>query len=178
MARKRSSGRRASGKAASKGKRGGANQAVKRQAPSLRQELEQAAADMAYISESDRPFQFFTLPGEGEGDLSAEGFLLRLGVSQQFIDDFGVPVAKLIEERTVEDFLPSDDDLAERAGGEANDPQLIAEQKRYRNLKAVLQKRLRGVKVFRVGTVEIRCYIAGLDQDGNLSGLVTTAIET
>jgi hypothetical protein len=146
--------------------------------PSLREELERAAAGLSHMSESDYPFQFFTLPAESENDLTPEGFLYRLGVSQQFIDEFNVPTDKLIEEWTLDDFFPNQDDLSERHGTDADDPQVVSEWERIQRLKEVLERRLRGVKVFRVGQVEIRCYIAGLDEQGNIAGLVTTAIET
>jgi hypothetical protein len=34
------------------------------------------------------------------------------------------------------------------------------------------------VKVIRVGTVAVRCYVAGIDERGDIAGLVTTSIET
>jgi hypothetical protein len=49
---------------------------------------------------------------------------------------------------------------------------------RYEELLALLEKRLRDVKVYRVGSIEIACYIAGLDDQGNLAGLKTIAVET
>ena len=145
---------------------------------SLREELEKAAAGLRYTSESDYPFQFFTLPAEGENDLTPQGFLNRLGVSQQFLDEINLPIDRLIEERTLDGFFPTEDALAGYQGTDTSDPKVVAESKRFRKLEAVLRKRLRGVKVLRVGQVEIRCYIAGFDEHGAISGLVTTAIET
>jgi hypothetical protein len=144
---------------------------------SLRDELEEAAAGLSHYSESDYPYQFFTLPSAGESDLTAEGFIMRLGISQQFIDEFSVPVDKLIEERALDDFLQTED-WAAPSGDDQSGPESAAEFARTRRLKEVLKKRLRGVKVFRVGQVDIRCYIAGLDEQNNIVGLVTTAIET
>lgn len=140
---------------------------------SLRDELEEAADGLSYQSESYRPYQFFTLPAEGEGDLTPEGFIIRLGISQQFIDEFNVPVDKLVEERALDDFLQTEDWAVDQS-----DPEAVSELARIRRLKEVLRKRLRGVTVFRVGRIDIRCYIAGLDEQNNLAGLVTTAIET
>ena len=140
---------------------------------SLRDELEEAAAGLSHLSESDYPYQFFTLPAEGESDLTPEGFIMRLGISLQFIEDFNVPVDKLIEERALDDFLQTDDGDVDES-----DPESASELARIRRLKKVLRRRLRGVTVFRVGHVEIRCYIAGLDEQNNIAGLVTTAIET
>ncbi len=145
---------------------------------SLRDELEAAAAGLSHKSESDYPYQFFTLPAESEKDLTPEGFLNRLGISPQLLSEFDVPVDNLIEERVFENFFPEEDDLAERHGTDTSDPEVASEWKKIQRLKDVLTKRLRGIKVFRVGQIEIRCYIAGLDEQGNLAGLVTTVIET
>lgn len=72
---------------------------------SLREELEKAATGLTYSSESDYPFQFFTLPAEGENDLTPQGFLNRIGVSQQFIDEINLPIGQLIEERKLAGFF-------------------------------------------------------------------------
>jgi len=156
----------------------GSATALRGRISALREELEKAAAGLNYSSESDYPFRFFTLPAEDETDLTPQGFLSRIGVSQQFIDEVSLPIDRLVEERTLDGFFPTDDDLAEYYGIDASDPKIVSESKRFRKLETVLKKRLHGVKVLRVGQVEIRCYIAGLDEDGNIAGLVTTAIET
>jgi hypothetical protein len=49
---------------------------------------------------------------------------------------------------------------------------------RYENLVSLLERRLRDVKVYRVGKTEIDCYALGLDDQGNLAGLKTVAVET
>ena len=49
---------------------------------------------------------------------------------------------------------------------------------RYEELMRLLSTRLRDVKVYRVGKVEIECYILGLDGHDNLAGLRTVAVET
>jgi hypothetical protein len=144
----------------------------------LGEELEKAAEGLLYKSESDYPFKFFTLPAEGDDDLTPQGFLSRIGLSQQLIDELNLPLDRLIEERAFDGFLPSADDLADAHGTDTSDPAVAAKSKRYRKLEAALRKRLRGLKVFRVGQVEIRCYVAGLDERGYIAGLVTTAIET
>ena len=140
--------------------------------------LEKAAKGLRYTSESDYPYQFFTLPAEGDDDLTPQGFLNRIGLSQELIDELNLPLERLVEERAFDDFFPSADDLAGYHGTDTSDPEVVAESKRYRKLEAVLRKRLRGVKVLRVGQVEIRCYVAGLDARGYIAGLVTTAVET
>ncbi|HXU32406.1 MAG TPA: nuclease A inhibitor family protein [Thermoanaerobaculia bacterium] len=143
----------------------------------LREQLEKAAQGILFSSESDYPLQFFTLPAGELTTLNLEDFLGRLGISAELSGEFGVPQKDWAEERPLDGFLPSIEELAEHYGTSTSDPQVIKESKRLRKLEALLKRRLRDVKVFRVGQVEIRCYIAGLVK-GDIAGLVTTAIET
>ncbi|MEP6952059.1 MAG: nuclease A inhibitor family protein [Ginsengibacter sp.] len=152
--------------------------------PELCEELETAAAGLLNTSESDFPYKFFSLSQhDTRGDtgvvkLTGLGFLVAIGISEELIDQYKLPVDQLIEERTLDGFFPSIEDIAGFYGTDTNDPKVIAESKRFRKLEALLKKRLHEVKVFRVGQVEIRCYIAGFAKHGNIAGLVTTAIET
>jgi len=159
-------------------KKAAAGAAGKRRPLTLREELEKAAKGLSFMSESDYTFQFFTLPVWDNNAFTPEGFLSSLGISQMLIDELNLPVDRVIEERAFADFLPSADDLAGRDGVDVSDPNVVAESKRYRKLEAALKKRLRDLKVFRVGQVEIRCFLAGLDETGHIAGLVTTAVET
>ncbi|HEU4391041.1 MAG TPA: nuclease A inhibitor family protein [Blastocatellia bacterium] len=143
----------------------------------LRHALQEAASGLTHQSDSYYPFRFFSLPSEGKEDLTAEGFLIRLGISQQAIDEFELPVTKLIEEQPLEDFLPTLEYLANTGGVDTSDPEEIADAKQFTRLEALLKKRLRDVKVFRVGFIEVRCYIAGF-YGKDIAGLVTTSIET
>ena len=144
---------------------------------SLQEELEKAAAGLYHVSESDYPFRFFTLPAWNVTALTAEEFLNCLGLSVMFIDEVEVPIGKFIEERVLDGFFRTIDELADYHGTDTSDPEVIAESKRFRKLEAILRKRLRDVKVFRVGFVEVHCYIAGMYKD-NVAGLVTIAVET
>jgi nuclease A inhibitor-like protein len=144
----------------------------------LQAELDNAAAGLVHSSESDYPFRFFALPAGSETKLTVEAFLSVIGLSQQLLEEIKLPAGQLIEERTLDRFFPTLDVLAGHHGADRHDPQVVSEWKRFQNLKTVLRKQLRRVKVFRIGRVEVRCYIAGLAQDGNIAGLVTTAIET
>jgi Nuclease A inhibitor-like protein len=150
--------------------------------PELCEELETAASGLLNTSESDFPYKFFTLSQRdlrGDVDkLTSLNFLSGIGISQELVDELKLPVDQLIKERALEGFFPSIEDIAGFFGTDTNDPKVIAESKRFRKLEALLRKRLREVKVFRVGQVEIRCYIAGFAKHGNIAGLVTTAIET
>lgn len=155
----------------------GAKRTPKRPPTTLRERLERATAGLLYTSESDRPFRFFSLPSEDASDLTPVGFLIRLGVSQQFIDRHQVPTDELVQERSLDDFFPDAERLANYYGVEVTDRKVVSELKRWERLKALLRRSLRGVKVLRVGTVDIRCYVAGFKK-GDIAGLITTAIET
>lgn len=143
----------------------------------LREQLEKAAKGILFPSESDFPLQFFTLPAGDVAALDLQAFLGRLGLSEELTQDFGVPLSSWAEERPFDGFFPSIEEIAASHGTTADDPQVIAESKKLRKLEALVKRRLRDVKVFRVGRVEIRCYIAGLYKK-EITGLVTTAIET
>lgn len=49
---------------------------------------------------------------------------------------------------------------------------------RYEELARLLSRRLRDAKAYRIGRIEIACYVIGLDASGNLAGLKTVAVET
>ncbi len=150
--------------------------------PQLCTELEKASSGLFHISESDSPYAFFTLRQRNmrlEADkLSVIEFISGIGLSEELINEFKISLDQLVEERSLDNFFPSIDDIASFYGAATSDPKVVLESKRYRKLEIVLRKRLQDVKVFRVGKVEIRCYIAGFVKHGNIAGLVTTAIET
>lgn len=152
--------------------------ATKSSVAKVRTDLEKAANGLSQTSESDYPYRFFTLPVLDDDDLTIDGFLRSLGLSQQFVDDISLPVDKLIEERKLEDFFPTIEDLAAYQGTDTKDPEVIALSKRYRKLESVLRKHLGEVKVFRVGSISIRCFIVGRDKNGDFAGLQTSVVET
>jgi nuclease A inhibitor-like protein len=132
--------------------------------PALRARLESAAEGLVYTSESDRPFEWFFLPGGAAGwPYGVDEFARRLGAA---------PGEKR-EERSLEHFLARHI--------ETSDPYDVEAQRirpRYEALHQVLEESLGEVRVFRLGTMEVRCYAVGGDGRGNLAGLRTIAIET
>ena len=132
--------------------------------PELRTELERASSDLVYSSESDRPFEFFTLSYKGRSSPpSAAEFARLVGASK------GAPV----EERSLLDFF-----ARHTATSDPYDSEAQRVRPQYEALMRTLSTRLRGVRVYRIGKVEVDCYIAGLDSQGNLAGLKTVAVET
>jgi hypothetical protein len=130
----------------------------------LRGEVMAAAEGLVYTSESDRPFEWFELPGAAAGwPYGADEFARRAGAAA------GAPV----EERTLDRFF--------KPHIETVDPLDIRAQEirpRYEALKKLLATRLGEVRVFRIGRIEIDCYVVGDDGHGNLAGVRTVAVET
>ncbi len=129
----------------------------------LRAELERASAGLVYSSESDRPFEFFSVPFPAATRPSIEQFRALMGIDGK----------TAIETRALADFF-----ARHTATADPSDTRAHAVRPRYAALIAVLRGRLADVQVFRVGKISIDCYIAGSDGEGNLAGLKTVAIET
>jgi hypothetical protein len=130
----------------------------------LREELERASSGLVYSSESDRPLEFFSLRYPGKSASPGVTEFARL---------IEAPPGEVVEIRSFEKFFARHTTTGDPYDGEA---QKI--RPRYEELVRVLSRNLRDVKVYRVGTIEVSCYIAGLDTDGNLAGLKTVAVET
>jgi hypothetical protein len=131
----------------------------------LREQLEAAAAGLVYSSESDRPFEFFSLPlppGD-DGALTAERFARLVGA----------PIDAPTGERTLDAFFARHLERSDPYDAEAQ-----RLRPRYERLKKTLSELLRDVRVFRVGRTEVRCYVVGRDAAGGLAGLTTVAVET
>jgi Nuclease A inhibitor-like protein len=146
--------------------------------PSLAEEFTKAAKGILFSSESDYPLEFFTIPAEGVTDLTPDGFLNRLGLSFSLVSEFQLPLHRLIEERSLDRFFLTLEGWAEHHNSSTTDPKVVAEYKKYRRVEVALNKHLTNLKFFRVGQVEVRCYVIGLDAQGHIAGLVTTSVET
>jgi Nuclease A inhibitor-like protein len=53
-----------------------------------------------------------------------------------------------------------------------------ATAQQFSELKNLLEKNLKDLKVFKVGTIQIDIYVVGLDAESNLMGIKTKAVET
>ena len=54
----------------------------------------------------------------------------------------------------------------------------MAECKRYQELVKLLKTNLKDIKVYRVGEVEVNCYILGKTENNAIAGLSTISVET
>ena len=131
--------------------------------PELKRELEAASADLTYGSEADRPFSFFFLPDAGDEPPGVDEFARRMG------EPAGTPA----EERSLDHFF-----AGHTESSDPWDEQAQRIRPRYEALRELLRTRLRGATVYRLGRIEIRCYIVGGDGKGSLAGLETVAVET
>ena len=132
--------------------------------PPLREELERASAGLVYSSESDRPFEFFSLAYAGRSSPPSPVEFAKLVGAKD-----GIPA----EQRSLTDFF-----ARHTATSDPYDSEAQKIRPRYETLVRVLSARLRDVRVYRLGKIEIQCYIAGLDGAGSLAGLKTVAVET
>jgi hypothetical protein len=129
-----------------------------------REELHLATAGLVYSSEGDHPFELFALD-EPRFAATPDGTAFAALVD--------APADSPIDETTLAAFLARHTD--------ATDPFDVETQRirpRYEALQRLIEGRLRHVRVFRIGAIRVRCYVVGLDPEGRLSGLATTAIET
>jgi hypothetical protein len=128
----------------------------------LQRELEEAAEGLVYSSESDFPFAYFrSLESTGVVTIESVRSLL------------GIPASIPIRERTLDRFLAH-----HTYASDPYDRRAQAIRPRYEALQGILERELRDVRAFLIGTIELRCYVVGVDGAGHLTGLMTTAIET
>src|SRR3982751_16914 len=106
--------------------------------------LQEAAQGLLYTSESDRPFDPFSLPHGGEGwPYGADEFARRIGA----------PAGAAVEERPLDQFRARHIDHADPA-----DAVMQGLKPRFEALRTELTSSLRDVRVFRIGSVEVDCY--------------------
>ncbi|HLM68514.1 MAG TPA: nuclease A inhibitor family protein [Longimicrobium sp.] len=129
----------------------------------LRERLEREADGLLYTSESDRPFEFFFLPGAGNRPPGAEAFAQLVGAPP------GAPV----EERDLDEFF-----LRHAETSDPYDAEAQRIRPRYERLRETLRNELGWTTVYRIGRIEVQCYVVGGDGRGNLAGVRTVAVET
>jgi hypothetical protein len=126
---------------------------------SARARIEQAAQGLLYTSESDYPFDFVSVAGAGAA-VTPEQFAALVGKA-------GQPASEVDLDR----FFSRHIEKVDAADGPST--ALIP---RYQALKAALAG-LDNVRVFRIGSVTIDCYVVGASAQG-LQGVHTVSIET
>jgi hypothetical protein len=117
------------------------------------QEIRKACEGLEYPSESDTPFEVIHWPAAGAATAQAQ------------VAAHNRPGRK-IEELTPDDFFA---ELFESDDGD-----------RYRHLRATLEAHVKDLKIFRVGSGEVRVdiYLLGQSASGDWIGLHTSSVET
>ncbi|MDX2020571.1 MAG: nuclease A inhibitor family protein [Deltaproteobacteria bacterium] len=133
----------------------------KAQTPAIVKALQKATEGLLFMSESDYPFDvlYWRKPG---GSPTAAKVALLAGEDPN-----------LVEERTVDAFF---DGAATPQDWQSADE--LAVVTRYQELVALLKSKLRKLKVYRFGRVQIHAYVVGVTSAGNWVALKTTQIET
>ena len=125
----------------------------------LAERIKKACEGLFYISETDAEILPFI--GEQAEAVNAETIL------KQIKSDAAV------EERDFEYFFKRLTELQEWFGEEET-----GNANKFANLKDLLQKNLKDIKVFKVGRIELDVYAVGLDANNILTGIQTKAVET
>ena len=122
--------------------------------------LSQAAEGLLWLSESDYPFE--TVGIENVDNIKSK--LLEL--------------TKCNSETTIE--VKELDEFFDRVTEEKDwyNSEEMAECKRYQALVNLLETHLSDIKVYRIGSCEIKVYILGKTESGAIAGLSTISVET
>ena len=124
------------------------------------QEIIEASEGLYYISETDAPFQLV----ETAEDTDPKQAALKLA---------GNIKNEPVEEVTLEHFFRNAVKIY---------PDATAEQQqtaqRFIQLQTLLRQNLKDLKVYRIGSIQIKAYILGRLPDGTYAGLSTQLVET
>jgi hypothetical protein len=123
--------------------------------------LTEATQGLLFMSESDYPFE--VIRWNGSDQLSPE--YLRSAA--------GADSSAKVEETTLEEFFRVPAGEQEWKGKDQ-----LAEARKYQRLRKLLEENLTGIKVYRVGKINIGVCIVGTSAEGNWLGLSTRVVET
>ena len=133
----------------------------KKSGKELEKEIERIVSGLYYISETDS--EIFPFVGDKAEDVTREIILSQTKCADGFE----------IEERNFAEFFAPLTKIQDWFGDEE-----IEAARKFRSLKELLQKNLRDLKVFKIGTIELDVYAVGLDSENVLMGIKTKAVET
>jgi hypothetical protein len=123
--------------------------------------LQEATEGLLFMSESDYPFE--VIRWSDSEQLSPEYLRQAMGA------DFSAKV----EETTVEEFF-----RVPAGQQEWKDEAQLAEARKYQRLRNLLEENLTGIKVYRIGEINIGVYVVGMSAEGNWLGVSTRVVET
>ena len=127
----------------------------------LAEEIEKAVEGLYYMSETDA--EIFPFIGGKTESVTAETLL------EQIKQPKNTPV----EERNFDEFFEHLTKMQDWFGEEEAET-----AKKFTNLRNLLKKNLKDLKVFKISKINLEIYFVGLDADGRLAGIKTEAVET
>ena len=133
----------------------------KHSADNLVERIKKIVRNLYYISETDAKILPFS--GAKTESLDKETLLAEIGS----VDNSPV------EERKFEEFFSRLTEIQDWFGDEEKES-----AKKFTELKELLQKELKDLRVFKIGNIEMDIYVVGLDSENNLRGVKTKAVET
>ncbi|MFD2160879.1 nuclease A inhibitor family protein [Paradesertivirga mongoliensis] len=126
---------------------------------STKTKLEKACLGVMMMSETDYPFEYFSLAEDDHNENNIFIYSNRLNGPVEIIS------LEYLFRNMMKVYSDSSDEEEESA-------------ERFQNLMNVLNAELRSVKVYRIGIMKVEVYIAGISLEGVVEGLKTRLIET
>jgi hypothetical protein len=120
------------------------------------------ADGLLYPSESDYPFEY--VEWETNGKRLTKKLIRQLAGKEE-----SAPV----KSQSLDDFFKNVTEIKDWYEEEEK-----ANVERFRQLQETLHNNLTGIRVFKVGKIEIDAYIIGKTKDGKCAGLSTKVVET
>ena len=127
----------------------------------LLKEIKKTASGLYYISETDSEILPFA-GGKAEA-VTKETIILQTKSASN----------ARVEERNFEEFFSSLTKIQDWFGDEEK-----KSARKFSALKQLLQEKLKDLKVFKIGEIEVDIYAVGIDSEGFLKGIKTKSVET
>ena len=127
----------------------------------LKNQLKKATENLFFISETDAEITPFF--GRQAQAVTKEEILMQSESVANVV----------IEEKDFAGFFKRLTEIQDWFGDEEK-----ATAQKFAELKDLLERNLRDLKVFKIGKIQIDVYVVGLDAENNLSGIKTKAVET
>ncbi|MDQ1524342.1 MAG: hypothetical protein QOE47_2266 [Pyrinomonadaceae bacterium] len=123
--------------------------------------LTEATRGLLYMSESDYPIE--VIRWDGSEQLSLE-YVRKVA---------GVDSSVRVEETTLAEFfrVPAGEQ-------EWKNEAQLAEARKYQRLRQLLEDNLTGIRVYRVGDINVLILVVGMSTEGNWLGVSTRVVET
>ncbi len=127
----------------------------------LSDQIKKAAEGLYYISETDAEI----VPFIGK---SAEAI-----TKEEILSQTGCEIDSDVEERDFAEFFARLMEIQDWFGDEEKET-----AQKFGQLKELLERNLRDLKVFKIGKIQLDVYVVGLDAENILLGVKTKAVET